>query len=453
MTLASVLAQLRTEAWAMEPERLSAFCRKLAGITPEQIQQAHAAARAVPERGGPPAPGTALYELRGSTAVVPISGTLMRDVPSWFRYFGIDATSTTQVRAAVEAAAQDPNVGTILLHVSSPGGAITGMLETGDAIYEARKSKHVEAVVEDLCASGAYWLASQAHEITAPADALVGSIGVYQVIADYSAAAAREGVTVHVLRSGEHKGAGVAGAPISAAQLEALQGVINGLAAIFTAAVGRGRGKTPEQVALVATGQVWLAADGQTQGLVDQIQPVAKVFSRLAPKESPMYTKESQEAAAQAAALEASKVAASAERKRSQDLRTAFPKHPEFAAAQFELGASVEQAKIAYVDVLQADLDAERKTSAAARDEVAKARASAATIAPPAAAPLPRGGDPASAKGPDFMAAARAHAKEQGCSMTAAMSHVARTDPDLHEAYVLAQPRVSLSKKPVRTKG
>ena len=62
-------------------------------------------------------------------------------------------------------------------------------------------------------------VASQAGFVAANESALVGSIGTYGVIYDLSKRAENEGITVHIVRAGAFKGAGVPGAPVTDEQL------------------------------------------------------------------------------------------------------------------------------------------------------------------------------------------------------------------------------------------
>ncbi len=179
--------------------------------------------------------------IEGHTAVIPISGVLLKDVPDWMRLWGLDVTGYGDIRDMLSAALANPGVTDITLAVDSPGGQVAGIMEAAAAIAEANKTKPVTAKVGELSASAAYWLSSQASRIEASPLSEVGSIGVYTVYADFSEMAKAEGVRVIVIRSGEHKGMGVMGAPITEGQIAAVQEVIDGIAAQFQGAVGTGR--------------------------------------------------------------------------------------------------------------------------------------------------------------------------------------------------------------------
>lgn len=258
-----------TGAWLMEPIRLAGLCRRVHSSPLSALKTAvHAPARPILSR-------------RGSLAVVRIEGVLVRSMPAIFSWLEVTATETPAIEHALSAALDDDQVQTIVLHVDSPGGESAGIADLADLVFEARSKKRVVSVVESLCASGAYWLASQADELVAAKDALVGSIGAFDVWEDSSAAAEREGYRVHVVRSGEHKGMGVPGAPITDAQLAATQELVDGVAAIFVSAVARGRGIAKSEVRDAATGQLWLAGSARARGLIDRIEPPARAFERL----------------------------------------------------------------------------------------------------------------------------------------------------------------------------
>jgi ClpP class serine protease len=83
-------------------------------------------------------------------------------------------------RASLAQAAANPDVAAIVLDVNSPGGTYAGTPETANAV-RAAAAKPVIAVVDTLCASAAYFIASQAGEVVVTPSGEVGSIGVLAV--------------------------------------------------------------------------------------------------------------------------------------------------------------------------------------------------------------------------------------------------------------------------------
>lgn len=441
--MSAFLDDLRAETWAMEPQRLSALAalaHKAGALEHGDLEAAIAASR---HRDDEDDDDDDLWVQSGSTAIVPVSGVLVRKAPSWFAWMDVDATETPKVARAVQAAVADPGVERIVLLVSSPGGQAQGIDEVADAIRAATKEKPVDCVIDTLCASGAYWLASQASSIAANKDAYVGSIGVYRVLVDSSAAAERAGFKVHVVRTGEHKGMGIGGAPITDAQLAAEQELVDGLARMFEKAVKTGRDL--KDTASLATGQVWLARTAKAKGLVDTVEPVTSALSRLAPQdtEDQMRGKTAKAIAALAAIgtipnqqnEELVEKARAEDRARLTELKGAFPEDKDFAFEQYEAGATVEEAKAAYADVLAERLEEERAAKAEVLTQLEQEKAKKKTLpaGPEAGKPVPFGGTPEAEKpAQDFVSQARAYAKEHGCKVREAMSAIAAQDPQGH---------------------
>jgi signal peptide peptidase SppA len=180
--------------------------------------------------------------------------------------------STIQVRRALRAMTADPDVLAILISIDSPGGTVAGTAELGDEVAAADKLKPVCAHISDCGASAAYWVASRARTISANAAALVGSIGTVGVLEDSSAQAKAEGVVVHVLSTGPHKGVGIDGSEITPEHIASYQGLIDQMGEQFFSTVKKGRGLTDAQMRKATTGEVWMAADAKEMGLIDGVE-------------------------------------------------------------------------------------------------------------------------------------------------------------------------------------
>lgn len=443
------LDEIRAQEWAMHPAHLEALASKASAFVASGAYSRVLASAPDPQARTSGAPTSRRddqppYELRGDTAIVPVSGVLMQQVPWWHRYAGVASTATPDVTAAVVAAIADPRVRSIVLQVDSPGGQSFGTNEAADAIAAAAKRKPVHAVVGSMAASAAYWLIAGATSIAAGPDSQVGSIGTYVVVTDSSSLAEQKGVKVHVVRSGEHKGAGIPGSKVSAEQLAGIQSVVDGITTLFRNSIAVGRELDAKEVDAVSTGQAWLAADALKLGLVDSVEPVTKALSRLAPPEDPMFSKETQDAAAAAAANDAK----TAERKRLADLQSAFPKHTTFALEQYSAGATVDQARVAFVPVLERELDEERKARSVAEEKVAKsaatpapqAPATPAPTSPPASAPAVPSSLTTSGGTKDFMALVEDEvSSKRSDSKASAMGKVSGSNPVLHREWLEKQ--------------
>lgn len=232
-------------------------------------------------QNAPPLPSQPFELVKGkgdkSVAVIRMVGTLMKQRSS----FG--GSSTIDLRRQVRQAASDPNVSGILLAIDSPGGTAAGTDDLARDVKAARRKKPVWAHVDDLGASAAYWVASQADAIYANSPtALVGSIGTIMTIYDQSAAAEREGVKAMVFSTGPLKGTGVPGAPVTEDQAAYLQGIINATQDSFDTAVRSGRGLTAAQLADVKSGAIFPAPVAQDKRLIDGIRGLDQTIAALA---------------------------------------------------------------------------------------------------------------------------------------------------------------------------
>lgn len=216
----------------------------------------------------------------GETAVVRLTGPLQKGMSFFMALLG--GTSTIAARRALYQAAADESIGQILLAIDSPGGQVAGTAELAQAVREVSFQKPVLAYIEDLGASAAYWVASQAQHISTNALAEVGSIGVMVAVEDLSARADQMGIKVHVVSSGPDKGVGVPGTALLPVHLASIQDRVDAMAQHFFDAVATGRGLTKAQLAAVTTGKVFTAQEALTLGLTDTIESFNEAMTTVA---------------------------------------------------------------------------------------------------------------------------------------------------------------------------
>lgn len=268
-------------AWAIEP---AFFTHTVAAIRAGMLRPRELAAwddeGPVPEpERAPPAPKKPYAVTPAGIAVIPLQGSMMK---GWSKFAEVN---TQEVRRVVRAAAADEAVRGILLHVDSPGGAVSGTQELADEIWAARQKKPVEAHVDDTCASAAYWVAAQAERLSVNAMGRVGSIGIYAVLEDTSKAADMAGVKVHVISTGELKGAYVEGAPIPEALLAEVQSYVDTCNEAFLGAIERGRGTkglAGKPLRELADGRMFVSSDALKLGLVDAVESLEASHEVLA---------------------------------------------------------------------------------------------------------------------------------------------------------------------------
>lgn len=214
-------------------------------------------------------------EIAGNVAHLSMVGEITKYPSCMF-----EGTSTELFRRKFRLAAEKAD--TVVISFDSPGGSSRGVDLLAAEIREAREGgKRIVGVVEDECYSGAYWLASQVTELYAHRGARIGSIGAYYVLMDTSAAAARAGVTVHVISAGQYKGLAEDGVPIGEDEIAMMQREVDDVAALFRSAIEQGRGNKIADVEKLQTGEVWTADQAAGLGLIDGVLTGRAAFAQL----------------------------------------------------------------------------------------------------------------------------------------------------------------------------
>ena len=215
------------------------------------------------------------YEVavQGGVAVVPLYGVMMKNPDFLDRIMG--ACDVEEFARAVQAASVDPSASAILIDCDSPGGEIRGVDEAAEAVSAASKIKPVIAYTGGSMASAAYWVCSQADLVYASRASLVGSIGVYAVARDYSKAYEAAGIKSFLIKSGDAKGQGVPGLPVSDDTLADMQGRVDAYAGMFKAAVNNRRKVADAHM----QGQVFMADEAMGAGIIDAITNFNKALA------------------------------------------------------------------------------------------------------------------------------------------------------------------------------
>ena len=286
MRYSAIVRAVYSSVWAILPEKLEAIATflqmKLEGGTssPEIVaairaENSIAAARVKSLSTGKP----------GSIAVLPLYGIINQRASGDFS--GPSGTSVQEFTQQFRQAVNDPNVTAIIIDVDSPGGTVSGVDELAAEIYAARKQKKITAVSNCLCASAAYYLASQASEMCVSPSSLTGSIGVYQLHEDDSAALDNMGVKFTFIKAGKYKTEGNSFQPLDDEALAAMQGVVDDFYGMFTKAVARGRGVAVKAVVNgFGQGRCLTAQDAVKQGLADRIATFDEVLGKYGVKKS-----------------------------------------------------------------------------------------------------------------------------------------------------------------------
>lgn len=322
-----------------------------------------------------------LFSRVGSMAVIDVEGPITKHSHSFQSLLG--GAASVVKRRAIREAVNDDSIESIVLRIDSPGGTVAGTADFAADVASADARKPVFAYIEDLGASGAYWVASQARRVFANSTAIVGSIGTISVLHDESKRFEQEGVTVHVISTGTFKGKGVPGTEITEEQLDDEQRLVNEINAEFLNAVQHGRGMSTQEVKAVADARVFVGEIARSKGLVDTVATWDQAIQEMTAMSKPIETFATEHPeAVQAWKKEGHGEGVTSgtevgvlqgvnqERERFAALRTEFPTRASFVCDQFAKGNDVPTAKAAYAAVVEGELVDERKKTAKLQAEI-----------------------------------------------------------------------------------
>ncbi len=161
----------------------------------------------------------------------------------------------------------------VALEINSPGGSPVQSSMIGARIRRLSEELNVPvfAFVEDVAASGGYWLAAAADEIWADDSSVLGSIGVISAGFGAHVFLARQGFERRVHTAGKSKSMLDPFSPEKKEDVARLQGLLGDIHENFIAHVKDRRGDKLNQEADLFTGEVWLARRAQELGLIDGI--------------------------------------------------------------------------------------------------------------------------------------------------------------------------------------
>jgi len=197
------------------------------------------------------------------TALVEVRGEIASDTEA----------SADNLIGALRSAFEDEGSQAVVLRINSPGGS---PVQAGLVYDEIRRlkslhNKRVFAVVEEECASGAYYIAAAADEIYADKASIVGSIGVLMDGFGFSEAMERLGIERRLLTAGMNKGIGDPFSPLSDEQRGYLKATLDQVHQQFIAVVREGRGERLKETPEIFSGLFWNGEEAVKLGLADHL--------------------------------------------------------------------------------------------------------------------------------------------------------------------------------------
>lgn len=193
---------------------------------------------------------------------------------------GVDGATDSNIVKQLELANDDPDVKAIILNLETPGGTVVASDNIYNKVLKVDGKKPVIALMNDVAASGGYYIAAGAREIVAHPSSWTGSIGVIAMIPNLEETAGKVGVKVDVIKSGALKDLGSPFRPMTDEERAIIQGLIDEAYDLFVDVVAKGRGLTPERTRELADGRIYSGNQAKELELVDHLGNQDFAFSR-----------------------------------------------------------------------------------------------------------------------------------------------------------------------------
>lgn len=180
-------------------------------------------------------------------------------------------TSATEILEDLRDFREDSAIKAIVLRIDSPGGSVAPSQEIHDAVKKTAEIKPIVVSMGSVAASGGYYIAVAGQQIVANPGTMTGSIGVLMEFANYEELLKKIGWQNIVVKSGRFKDIGSPNRPMSDADRQLLQSMIDDVQSQFVSAVAEGRNLSLEKVKEVADGRIMTGRQALTAGLVDKL--------------------------------------------------------------------------------------------------------------------------------------------------------------------------------------
>lgn len=198
------------------------------------------------------------------TALIDINGVIAPGTPN----------SADKIMAGLQSAFKDSNTRGVVVRINSPGGSPVQAGYIYDEIKRLR-AKHPEiplyAVVEDICASGGYYIAAAADRIYVDKASIIGSIGVLMDGFGFTGAMQKLGVERRLLAAGENKGFLDPFSPIQDRQKAHAESMLDDIHQQFIGMVRQGRGARLKETRDMFSGLLWVGQKSIDLGLADAL--------------------------------------------------------------------------------------------------------------------------------------------------------------------------------------
>jgi protease-4 len=185
---------------------------------------------------------------------------------------GEEGVIADDVISALNSAFESKHVKGVVLRINSPGGSPVQSGQIYDEIIRLRGKYPkipLHAVVDDVCASGGYYIAAAADKIFVDKASLVGSIGVLMDGFGFTEGMKKLGVERRLLTAGDNKGFLDPFSPVDQEQVGHAKAMLEEVHQQFIRVVRQGRGKRLKETPEIFSGLMWSGSRSIELGLAD----------------------------------------------------------------------------------------------------------------------------------------------------------------------------------------
>jgi len=203
--------------------------------------------------------------------IIPVKGVITAQ--SSMKLFQETQSVVESVTQQLEQARDDNDVKAVILEINSPGGGITA----SDIIYKEilefkeKTTKKIIVSMQDVAASGAYYISAAADQIISHPTTVTGSIGVIMPLLNITDLVEKYGIKDTSVKSGDMKNIGSPLKKMSYAEKKVLLDIVDEMYTRFLNIIADGRNMEIEDVRKLSDGRIYTGKQALENGLVDQL--------------------------------------------------------------------------------------------------------------------------------------------------------------------------------------
>ncbi|MFH0896650.1 MAG: S49 family peptidase [Candidatus Bathyarchaeota archaeon] len=209
----------------------------------------------------------AYYQYTNQILIIPITGEIVSFQPTVLELY---------------MAKLDGNVKAVILDFNTPGGYADSALEIANYVQDLAKVKPVIAVMEDVCASGGYYIASFADYIFTHNNTVTGSIGVIATWVDMSQYYKQNGINMTVWKTGAEKDLGAGYRPPTKGEYDQINATVFDIFRILLTDIQRNRNLSQNTINILKTGATFSGSDAILLGLADKVGNIIDAIGEVA---------------------------------------------------------------------------------------------------------------------------------------------------------------------------